>query len=222
MMFNPLTGEEIVDVHEVEQALSRLMNGDRLKDDHRGEFVPWKTIDERQPDEIIVICLCKSTRILDAADFREHSSPRPKSKSKLAKFKSRFTGLPRLPSKSPEPHSQAVKGVVDMFLDRTMAYHHAHHIGLASFYQQNDFTHQITSCLEDLRDAMATIKVGSTAALSDALVRSKALLLDYEQKYPTAKKRILILCDGYGNTDNENRAWEVCRDLQVFRVFKYT
>ena len=78
LLFNPLAGEETVDVSAVEQALARLQEKtSHLEGDGNDnlDFVPWKLEDGRDPDEIIVICLDKSSSMGVAANFPDTKYP---------------------------------------------------------------------------------------------------------------------------------------------------
>ena len=72
LLFNPLSGEETLDVSLVTLALSR------IKDANQASFTPsiyrGKISDGRPPDEIIIICLDQSGSMKVRADFQDSQS----------------------------------------------------------------------------------------------------------------------------------------------------
>jgi hypothetical protein len=71
MLFNPLKGEETVDVSLVTAALAR------LKESHKTDFpsvVRGRITDGREPDEIIMICLDRSSSMGWTPNFPDTQS----------------------------------------------------------------------------------------------------------------------------------------------------
>jgi Mg-chelatase subunit ChlD len=111
---------------------------------------------------------------------------------------------------------QVVKQIFDIFINRTIAYDYAHHIGLITFATTAREVQGIGAVINRLRDAVANITPCGNTALWDALVLAEIKLSTYGEKYPKAKKRIVVLSDGENNQMNHT-ALEACQRLQVFR-----
>lgn len=208
LLFNPLKGEQTVDVSLVTAEIANLKESGQS-----GKFdfvVGGKITDGREPDEILMICLDTSLSMADGANFVDTLAVRNQSDiDRVPHIHSILTN-----------QMQVVKQIFDIFINRTIAYDYAHHIGLITFSTRATEVQAIGPVIQRLRLAVGNITPGGCTALWDALVLAEMKLSSYGKKYPNAKKRIVVLSDGENNQRNHT-AFEACQMLQVFSQYVF-
>jgi Mg-chelatase subunit ChlD len=115
---------------------------------------------------------------------------------------------------------QAVKIIFEAFIDRTIDFDYAHHLGLITFATRAKLVEEIGPVIHRLRKVVRQLTLSRNTALWDALVLANSELTAYGQKYPKAKKRIIVLSDGENNQQNHT-ALEACQTLQVTSLINY-
>jgi Mg-chelatase subunit ChlD len=115
-----------------------------------------------------------------------------------------------------------VKEIFDVFINRTIAYHYSHHIGLLTFNTVSTVTQEITPVIENLRSKVMDITSSGGTRIWEALLEAEKCLSTYSLKYPNAKKRILALSDGEDTGyyyPASSKARQACEKLQVNNLF---
>jgi Mg-chelatase subunit ChlD len=107
----------------------------------------------------------------------------------------------------------------EAFVNRTLAYNYKNHVGLMTFSTRPHIRQHITDVLEDFRCSVRDIQCGGFTALWDTLALANEELLEYGQRFPEAKKRIICLSDG-DDTKSLQSAWEVTSAIQVIHCSK--
>ena len=92
-----------------------------------------------------------------------------------------------------------VKEIFNVFINRTIAYHYSHHIGLVTFNSYPTVNQGIMAVIENLRTQVLEINASGGTNIWDALLKPEQCLRTYSVKYPNAKKRIVALSDGEDN-----------------------
>jgi Mg-chelatase subunit ChlD len=115
-----------------------------------------------------------------------------------------------------------IKEIFDVFINRIIAYHYSHHIGLLIFNTVSTVAQEITPIIENLRSKIMGITSSGGTRIWEALLEVEKCLSTYSLKYPNAKKRILALSDGedigyYYPISSKVR--EACEKLQVNNLF---
>ncbi|KAF2158863.1 hypothetical protein M409DRAFT_61284 [Zasmidium cellare ATCC 36951] len=105
-----------------------------------------------------------------------------------------------------------LKQMFDALINRLIAYSFKTHVGLVTF-ESNCRVHMTpSSTLENFRRATNNMKARGDTKLWDGLQLAKDQLLEYAEKFPNAKKRIVILSDGM-DTKSTATSQEVAWDL---------
>lgn len=120
---------------------------------------------------------------------------------------------------------RATKDAFRTLVDRTLAYHYSHHMGLITFADEPNTDYEIDDVNYRFADVVEDIQPNGLTALWKALELAKDKLAAYVVKYPNSKQRILVLSDG---EDNRSDSWSwrsrntpsetarrVCETLQV-------
>lgn len=95
-------------------------------------------------------------------------------------------------------------------INRTLAYNYKTHVGLVTFATTPNMTTDISHVIENFRRAIDDMHATGDTALWDALALAKDQLVEYNKKYPQAKKRIICISDGVDTKSITNKAPEIC------------
>lgn len=104
------------------------------------------------------------------------------------------------------------KHLFETFINRTLAYNLASHIGLIRFSNTATVAQDVTHAIENFRSSVRQMQAGGDTSIWDALALANDRLSVYAQKYPEARKRIVCLSDGE-DTSSKSWSWEVCNNL---------
>ncbi|KAF2463700.1 uncharacterized protein BDR25DRAFT_245013 [Lindgomyces ingoldianus] len=105
-----------------------------------------------------------------------------------------------------------LKQMFDAFINRVLAYNFQTHIGLITFRSTASLTQDITHAVENFRHQLNSTTASGDTALWDALLLAQDQLLQYSEKFPKAKLRIICLSDG-DDTKSKEQVTEVSQKL---------
>lgn len=107
-----------------------------------------------------------------------------------------------------------LKQMFEALINRMLAYNYKTHIGLLAVGSKPSLTTPITHVLENFRHGVAGMSADGDTALWDALALAKDQLTDYARKYPSAKKRIIVISDGEDTASKNNKPEDLCWELR--------
>lgn len=105
-----------------------------------------------------------------------------------------------------------LKQMFDALINRLIAYSFKTHVGLLTFDSDCRIHMAPSPTLENFRRATNDMRAKGDTKLWDGLALAKVQLLEYAEKYPNAKKRIIVLSDGM-DTKSTAASHEVAWDL---------
>eukprot|EP01120_Amphizonella_sp_Union-15-10_P007836 TRINITY_DN2696_c0_g1_i5.p1 TRINITY_DN2696_c0_g1~~TRINITY_DN2696_c0_g1_i5.p1 ORF type:complete len:1420 (+),score=325.81 TRINITY_DN2696_c0_g1_i5:55-4314(+) len=108
---------------------------------------------------------------------------------------------------------QTVQQLFNVFINRSQAYDYPNQIGLILFGNDVNVTCPITPLFEVFRDHIDSSDAKGETKLWDAIKTAGETLVQFSQKHPKAKLRVLCLSDGE-DTKSKSEAWEVAQFLQ--------
>ncbi|KAK8024434.1 hypothetical protein PG993_012500 [Apiospora rasikravindrae] len=98
---------------------------------------------------------------------------------------------------------EALKQMLEGFIDRTLAYSYKPHVGLVTFGTKPILAMGLSHALESFQQSIDHIKHEGDTALWDALDLGVNQLIEYGKVYPHLKKRIVCISDGL-DTSSDN------------------
>ncbi|KAK4500447.1 hypothetical protein PRZ48_008636 [Zasmidium cellare] len=105
-----------------------------------------------------------------------------------------------------------LKQMFDALINRLIAYSFKTHVGLVTFDSDCRLHMAPSPTLENFRRATSAMVARGDTKLWDGLALAKDQLLEYAEKFPNAKKRIIVLSDGV-DTKSTSTSQEIAWDL---------
>ncbi|KAG8158916.1 hypothetical protein KVR01_011359 [Diaporthe batatas] len=102
-----------------------------------------------------------------------------------------------------------LKQMLDALINRMLAYNYKNHVGLVDFSSNAQVKMPISHVLENFRRATLELKAGGDTALWDALALAGDQIDQYATRFPSAKKRIVVISDGQDNKSSTNTCYGI-------------
>ncbi|KAI5358581.1 putative ubiquitin-conjugating enzyme E2, von Willebrand factor, type A, U-box [Septoria linicola] len=99
-----------------------------------------------------------------------------------------------------------LKQMFEAYINRMVAYSFKSHVGLVTFDSTATVKTSLTHVIENFRRATVNMAAHGDTALWDALALGADQLNEYAKKWPTAKKRIVVISDGDDTKSVSNNA----------------
>ncbi|EME80089.1 uncharacterized protein MYCFIDRAFT_177070 [Pseudocercospora fijiensis CIRAD86] len=112
-----------------------------------------------------------------------------------------------------------LKQLFEALINRSIAYGYKTHVGLITFASNVEVQVPMTHVVEQFRSQSNAMHAQGDTALWDALAMAKDQLDEYAKKYPTARRRIIVISDGEDTKSVTNApqdlAWSFMQDKTV-------
>ncbi|KAF7194948.1 putative bifunctional E2/E3 enzyme [Pseudocercospora fuligena] len=112
-----------------------------------------------------------------------------------------------------------LKQLFEALINRSIAYGYKTHVGLITFASNVEVQVPMTHVVEQFRSQSNAMRAQGDTALWDALAMAKDQLDEYAKKYPTARRRIIVISDGEDTKSVTNApkdlAWSFMQDKTV-------
>ncbi|PIA90444.1 putative bifunctional E2/E3 enzyme [Cercospora beticola] len=89
-----------------------------------------------------------------------------------------------------------LKQMFEAYINRSIAYGYKVHMGLVTFNTTAAVKTSLTHVIENFRNAISNMEAEGDTALWEAVALCHDQLNEYAEKYPQAKKRIVVISDG--------------------------
>ncbi|ORX96291.1 hypothetical protein BCR34DRAFT_619726 [Clohesyomyces aquaticus] len=149
----------------------------------------------------------------DGTLFRQIFEGRPIHGAQPLVFKISLSGGPRKENLKTLSRLDVLKQMFDAFINRILAYNFQTHIGLVTFRTKPALAQEITHAVEQFRHQLNSISASGDTALWDAVSLAQDQLVQYSDKYPNAKLRIICLSDG-SDTKSVKKVQDISLALQ--------
>lgn len=106
-----------------------------------------------------------------------------------------------------------LKQIFEALINRVLAYNYKNHVGLVKFSNDAKVVMPISHVLENFRRATNKLEGDGDTALWDALALSADQIEQYASRYPTARKRIIVISDGKDNKSTTNTSHSIASSL---------
>ncbi|KXT06246.1 hypothetical protein AC578_9181 [Pseudocercospora eumusae] len=112
-----------------------------------------------------------------------------------------------------------LKQLFEALVNRSIAYGYKTHVGLITFASNVEVQVPMTHVVEQFRSQSNAMRAQGDTALWDALAMAKDQLDEYAKKYPTARRRVIVISDGDDTKSVTNAAkdlaWSFMQDRTV-------
>lgn len=106
-----------------------------------------------------------------------------------------------------------LKQMFEALINRMLAYNYKNHVGLVAFSSHAKVVMPISHVLENFRRATNELKCGGDTALWDALALAGDQIEQYAPRFPSAKKRIVVISDGMDNKSTTNTSHSIASNF---------
>ncbi|USW57709.1 Putative ubiquitin-conjugating enzyme E2, von Willebrand factor, type A, U-box [Septoria linicola] len=111
-----------------------------------------------------------------------------------------------------------LKQMFEAYINRMVAYSFKSHVGLVTFDSTPTVKTSLTHVIENFRRATVNMAAHGDTALWDALALGLDQLNEYAKKWPTAKKRIVVISDGDDTKSVSNNAAGLTFSLRGHKI----
>lgn len=108
---------------------------------------------------------------------------------------------------------EVLKQMFEALINRMLAYNYKNHVGLVKFSSHAQVVMPISHVLENFRRATNELEAGGDTALWDALALAGDQIEQYASRYPSAKKRVVVISDGRDTKSVTNTSHSITSNL---------
>lgn len=106
-----------------------------------------------------------------------------------------------------------LKQMFEALINRMLAYNYKNHVGLVQFSSHAEVVMSISHVLENFRRASNELEAGGDTALWDALALAGDQIEQYAARFPSAKKRVVVISDGRDTKSVTNTSRSITKNL---------